>query len=84
MREGRIQDWQTVGLSETQVDADDYLLDWRGGGSGLRYVHHFSNTELKHLAEQTGFHIQTEFSSDGEGNQLGLYQIWKAMKKSGQ
>jgi SAM-dependent methyltransferase len=76
----RIQDWQTVGLSETQVDADDYLLDWRSGGSGLRYVHHFSSAELKQLAERTGFQIQTEFSSDGEGNQLGFYQIWKAMQ----
>ena len=39
----RIQPWETIGLSHTQVDLGDYLLDWRGGGSGLRFVHHFSS-----------------------------------------
>ena len=76
----RIQDWQTAGIMDTQVDAGDYLLDWRSGGSGLRYVHHFSSEELTHLAQQTGFQVLTEFRSDGEGNQLGYYQIWKVMQ----
>jgi hypothetical protein len=31
-----------VGLSANDVDPGDYLLDWRSGGEGLRYIHHFS------------------------------------------
>ncbi|MGE5463808.1 MAG: class I SAM-dependent methyltransferase, partial [Syntrophothermus sp.] len=52
---GRIQEWSEVGLSEGQVDPGDYLLDWRSGGDGLRYVHHFREEELTSLAKAAGF-----------------------------
>jgi hypothetical protein len=58
------------------VDAGDYLLDWRQGGSGLRYVHHFDEAELSALAATTGFRVLETFYSDGEGGRLGLYQVW--------
>ena len=74
----RIQPWDAIGLSESDVDPGDYLLDWRQGGHGLRYVHHFSETELEQLAEAAGFRILETFLSDGENNRLGLYQLWQA------
>jgi SAM-dependent methyltransferase len=73
----RIQPWERIGLSDHDVDEGDYLLDWRSGGKGLRYVHHFSAEELRGLAEQAGFKVEASFSSDGENKRLGLYQIWK-------
>lgn len=73
----RIQGWSRTGLSENDVDSNDYLLDWRSGGEGLRYVHHFDEGELKELAEASGFTVAETFYSDGEGGNLGLYQIWK-------
>ena len=72
----RIQPWSRVGLSDADVDEGDYLLDWRSGGEGLRYAHHFSGEELHGLAEQAGFKVEAEFLSDGENGRLGLYQIW--------
>ncbi len=72
----RIQPWDVAAISESDVDAGDYLLDWRSGGQGLRYVHHYDEVELKELAEETGFHIQDVFYSDGETGNLGLYQVW--------
>jgi tRNA (uracil-5-)-methyltransferase TRM9 len=72
----RIQPWERSGLSTEDVDQGDYLLDWRSGGQGLRYVHHFSETELEALASSTGFQIIETFHSDGEGGKLGLYQLW--------
>ncbi|MBI3169800.1 MAG: class I SAM-dependent methyltransferase, partial [Chloroflexi bacterium] len=42
----RVQPWSRVGLSDTDVDEGDYLLDWRSGGEGLRYAHQFSAEEL--------------------------------------
>lgn len=72
----RIQPWEKVELSPEAVDHGDYLMDWRHGGSGLRYVHHFNPDELASLAEATGFRIQNTFYSDGEGGNLGLYQVW--------
>jgi len=73
----RIQPWDVAAISGSEVDAGDYLLDWRSGGAGLRYVHHFDEVELKELAEASGFEITETFYSDGEGGNLGLYQVWK-------
>jgi SAM-dependent methyltransferase len=73
----RIQPWEKVGLNSDQVEAGDFLIDWRQGGQGFRYVHLFDVRELESLAIDTGFTILETFSSDGEGGNLGLYQIWK-------
>ncbi len=73
----RIQPWETVGLSAQEVEPHDYLLDWKHGERGLRYVHYFSEAELSELARVTGFAIVETFYSDGENKQLGLYQVWK-------
>jgi tRNA (uracil-5-)-methyltransferase TRM9 len=72
----RIQPWSRIGLSNEDVDDGDYLLDWRSGGEGLRYAHHFSAAELLGLAEQAGFTVEASFLSDGENSRLGLYQTW--------
>lgn len=73
----RIQPWQAANLSQAEVDAGDYLLDWRSGGKGLRYVHHFDEQELAELASASGFRVADTYYSDGEGDRLGLYQFWK-------
>jgi SAM-dependent methyltransferase len=75
----RIQPWSAVGLQETDVDEGDYLLDWRSGEPGLRYVHALSEDELASLAQQTGFKLLEAFYSDGENKKLGLYQIWQKL-----
>jgi tRNA (uracil-5-)-methyltransferase TRM9 len=74
----RIQPWSAANLSAADVDEGDYLLDWRSGGLGLRYAHHFSALELGQLAAVTGFRVVESFFSDGEGRCLGLYQIWES------
>jgi 2-polyprenyl-3-methyl-5-hydroxy-6-metoxy-1,4-benzoquinol methylase len=72
----RIQPWERVGLTAGDVDEGDYLLDWRSGGEGLRYARQFSAEELSALAEQAGMRVVDSFLSDGEGGNLGLYQVW--------
>jgi len=73
----RIQPWEAAAIDGSEVDAGDYLLDWRSGGSGLRYVHHFDEAELVELAQATGFQVRDVFYSDGETGNLGLYEIWQ-------
>ena len=75
----RIQDWGQIGLAAADVDINDYLLDWRHGGRGLRYVHHFDKAELNALAAASRFRVRETFRSDGEGGKLGLYQIWEGV-----
>jgi tRNA (uracil-5-)-methyltransferase TRM9 len=74
----RIQPWEKAGLSEAEVDTGDYLLDWRSGGTGLRYVHYFQLAELNKLAKETSFDVLETFYSDGENERLSLYQVWQA------
>lgn len=73
----RIQSWDEIGLSKELVDENDYLLDWRRGGRGVRYVHHFTTQELEQLAQKSGFHVVDDFYSDGKEGNLGYYQTWK-------
>ncbi len=77
----RIQPWGAAALSGSEVDAGDYLLDWRSGGKGLRYVHHFAEEELKELARASHFQVVDAFYSDGDTGNLGLYQLWKPAQK---
>jgi len=72
----RILPWESIGISQNQVEAGDYLLDWRSGGKGIRYVHLFSEEELAGLAGECKFQIIDSFFSDGLGNRLSLYQVW--------
>lgn len=73
----RIQLWEFAAISDSDVDAGDYLLDWRSGGKGLRYIHHFDQSELVELAKASGFRIMDIFHADGAGGNLGQYQVWK-------
>lgn len=73
----RIKPWEAAAVQGSDVDAGDYLLDWRSGGEGLRYAHQFHESELSALAEAAGFRVQDTFYSDGESGDLGLYQTWK-------
>jgi len=72
----RVREWSEAGLSESEVDENDYLLDWRSGGMGLRYVHHFNEEELAELAQASGFQIVDTFYSDGKEGNLAIYQTW--------
>jgi SAM-dependent methyltransferase len=75
----RIQPWDKVGINENDLDEGDYLLDWRSGGEGLRYAHHFSVEELLGLADQARMRVIDSFTSDGDGGNLGLYQVWSTI-----
>ena len=78
-------DWGQVGLSRTDVEEGDTLLDWRADARnsqsvvGLRYIHLFTKEELADLATLTGFQVIDEFSSDGFNGKLGYYQVWKKL-----
>ena len=76
----RIQPWEVVNMDAADVDEGDYLLDWRSEGTGYRYAHQYSETELRALAAKSGFEVIEHFYSDGATGDLGLYQIWAKNK----
>jgi hypothetical protein len=75
----RIQPWEDAGLTSEDVDEGDYLMDWRSGGRGLRYVHHFYESELEALAAASRFRVRQTFRSDGANGLLALYQVWETV-----
>ncbi len=72
----RIQSWELAGISNDDIDQGDYLLDWRQGGVGLRYVHFSSQEVLIQMAKESRFRVHESFYSDGRNGDLGLYQVW--------
>ena len=73
----RIQPWSTFDLLPEDLDPGDFLLDWRHGLPGLRYVHQFDKAELTELAAASGFTVAETFYSDGKDRRSGLYQVWR-------
>ena len=72
--------WGPMGIKIESLGEADLLIDWRadpGKPAKLRYVHHFSPSELRALGESQGLVVQEEFFSDGKEGNLGLYQVWQ-------
>jgi tRNA (uracil-5-)-methyltransferase TRM9 len=68
--------WATLGLSETDVEAGDFLLSWeRQNRRGLRYVHLLDEAEARRLAQQAGLHVLEVFSADGVSGDLAEYVV---------
>ncbi len=72
----RIVPWSEIGLRDSDVDEGDFLLDWRQGGRGLRYVHVVGREERLRLALLAGFAETECFESDGQGGNLADYAVW--------
>jgi 2-polyprenyl-3-methyl-5-hydroxy-6-metoxy-1,4-benzoquinol methylase len=73
----KIVDWRAVGISPDAVERGDYLLDWKRGGEGLRYVHLIDAEELSQLAAVSGLHVEETFRAGGREGNLSLFAILK-------
>jgi SAM-dependent methyltransferase len=71
----KVVPWKTIGLTADQVDRGDLLLDWRRGGCGWRYVHHFEPAELEELCHRAGFSVVESYRSDGATGDMSLFLI---------
>ena len=57
------------------LGSGDYVLDWKSGGRGLRFVHEVTEDELRMLAREAGLTVTEIYRSDGMSGDLGLYAI---------
>ena len=71
----KVVPWSAIGLSEEQVESGDVLLDWRRGGSGLRYCHLVSESELAALAQAAGLVLTDVYYADGRSQNLSLFGV---------
>lgn len=64
--------WETAGINEQELEPGDALLYWKHGGTGYRYCHFLTRTEVQELAAASGFQVERQFYADAT---LNLYSI---------
>ncbi len=62
---------------DIDVEAHDYLLDWRRGERALRYCHFVDDDEHRDLIAATGLHEVTTYRADGRTENANQYSILK-------
>jgi len=67
----RLVDWD----DDINVEANDYLLDWRRGERALRYCHYVDDAELDKLVTATGLQEITRYRADGSDNAMNVYVV---------
>lgn len=58
-----------------QVEAGDYLLDWRQGASALRYCHYVDDAEHAALIAATDLEVAAIYRADGRSGDSNLYAL---------
>ena len=79
----KITGWHAAGIPTGAVEENDYLMTWRAGGEGLRYVAYIDRSEMDFLALHAGLTVVDSFRSDGLEGDLNLYTVL-AQRRKGQ
>lgn len=74
----KIVPWSAAGLDKDALEHGDYLLTWRSGGYGLRYVAHLDAAAITSLAADHHLDVIAQFRSDGREGDLNLYTVLAA------
>jgi tRNA (uracil-5-)-methyltransferase TRM9 len=67
----RIAPWP----EDMQVEAGDYLLDWRRGEVALRYCHYVDDAEHAALIDASRLREIATFRADGQGGDANQYSV---------
>lgn len=69
----KIVGWEEIEIGDVGLETGDYLLNWKRGGTGYRYVHLVDEQEMERLARESGFHVVRQFYADAD---LNLFTIF--------
>lgn len=69
-------------FTDLDLDEGDYLLGWQNLPEVYRYCHNFSEPEIDQLAQSVKMKAKllARYTSDGRGNGLNTYLIFKRVK----
>lgn len=68
----KIVPWEKIETEDWGLETGDYLLDWKRGGVGYRYVHLLDENEIERLADASGLRVLEQFLADAD---LNLYSM---------
>jgi len=74
----KIVPWNKVSIDEQELEPGDALLNWKRGGTGLRYCHWIEEDELRWLATKADLSIVETFRAGGREGNLSLYLVLSA------
>jgi tRNA (uracil-5-)-methyltransferase TRM9 len=77
----RILPWETVGLTDADVETGDHLVSWGAGAAGRRYCAFIDRTELAREAREAGLELVEAFRTDGHEGNLNLYGIFRRTQR---
>lgn len=64
-----------VGIDSSELQKNDYLLDWRRGERAIRYCHYFPEEEILRLLSATDLTLETSFRADGKEGNVNTYYL---------
>ncbi|MEO8581737.1 MAG: class I SAM-dependent methyltransferase [Patescibacteria group bacterium] len=62
-------------LDQTQLEKNDFLLDWQRGEHAIRYCHLIDQKEIERLVETLSLTKVAQFYADGKENQSNIYVV---------
>lgn len=71
----KFRPWTAVGLTDDDVEPNDYLLTWKHGGFAYRYVTIINESEMQNLAQEAGLTLVHQFRNDGREGNLSIYNV---------
>lgn len=69
-----------VGIEQAEMDAHDFILDWRSQQRALRYAHAYDDDEIAELLDVSGLQLEKEFYADGRDGKSNRYLIIKSKR----
>lgn len=78
----RQRNFNEVQVENSELEANDYLLDWQRGTSATRYCHLVLPSEMSQLLNGSGLELVGTFTSDGQSENLNDYYLCKKENKS--
>lgn len=72
----KVKPWSELQIDPSELTSKDLLVDWKRGGSGLRYVHQFDLGELHAIGASAGLKPVDSWRSDGATGDMGLYVVF--------
>lgn len=76
----KIEPFDRLQIDLTQLEKNDYLLNWKRGSTAYRYCHYADQAEEKELIQASKLQLIDSFESDGKEGRGNKYLVLKQNK----
>lgn len=70
-----IAKYEELGVDISELEENDYILDWHRGMVAYRYCHYTSKEEMLELLDKVGLKLLDSYLSDGKEDTVNKYHI---------